>query len=533
MAIYSQAIHFSFFVLDDGFHIYENDYIDLTISNFIWFWTNSKTPVAFNFWQVIGSLGGTDNPELFRISNFILHSLNATLVYFIVEIFEKKIKRASLIALITSSIFFLHPIQIESVVWVSSLRGLLSSFFVLSAILISLKLKTSLKKTAALLLLFIFALLTKPVVFLLPFIFIFIDKFYHQSKTKEVIKENSPFILCLISGVILFSSDFLINMEGGDSFSRVKLMFFNFEFYLKRLFFIAPFGYEMSGLQEVYDYTFSLLDYVILSFGISIFPLSYLFLKKKTDSCRIAFIIFIVFYLPVSGLLSFHYQIVSVVAERYYYLPIIGIGWIISQIICVYMKRISKFILAVITFVLLMTTFRQVGKWDSFSVFNTKSPGKSFFYNILLGQNQLKNGDLDKAEASFKRAKSINSSFIGSNVGLMSVYAKKGDYRKVEELKDSLGGMIFEDWSLLSRYISVLVEKRDFNKAKDFMEDHLSRYIYSYKYVRIYINLLESEKNYIEQYSKLDLRLSTNQLELLNSKLEYIHKKITELESLQ
>ncbi|CBW27886.1 putative membrane protein [Halobacteriovorax marinus SJ] len=532
MAVYSQAIHFSYFILDDAFHIYENDHIQLNLSNILWFWTNSKTPLAYNIWQVIGAVGGVHNTELFRIANIVFHSINSILVYFIISQLSSERERSCKAGIITAMIFAFHPIQVESVVWISSLRGLLAGFFVLLGIWTSINIKFDYKKSVAILILFILGLLSKPTIFLLPIIVMGIDYYHHKKNFKEVLKENGFLILCLIIGVIYFYNDLIIKMTGGGIGSYLKLITFNSIFYFKRIFFLSDFGYEMSGLKDVYNFKLSIWDYLIGIGTLTTLCLSFIFRKRFSKQLGIALVIFLSFYVPISGVLNFHYQIVSVVAERYFYLPLIGLGWLIEILIHKFKPSIRGYISTLMAVTLILASFSQVGKWDSFSVFNHNGSESSFFYNILLGKQQVKEGRLEGAEKSFLRAKKNDPSFIGSNVGLMSVYLRQGSLEKAELLKEEIGELLFEDWTLLSDYISILVENRIFSKANSLMSTNFSRYLYSRQFIVIYRDLLESERRFILQVLKSSVSKNPELEERNRVRILEIDTKIKELEEL-
>ncbi len=532
MAFFSQAIHFPFFILDDNFHILENKHIEFTLNNVLWFWTNSKTPIAYNIWQLVGYVGGIDNPVLFRIVNILFHSLNIILIYRIIQRLSSNSKSKDLIAFFCAGCFALHPVQVESVVWISSLRGLSSAFFTFLAILLSIEYKTGTKKLVTLALLFIAGLVAKPTMFLLPLIFLSIDIHFHKLSFKRAFRQNITVLLLLCLGVFYFSGDVLISMTDGGVLDQARLFLFSLQIYFKKFFFLLPFGYEISGLKEVYTYQFSALDYAAaLSFMIFIGAGAY-FSKKEKIGYSLPLIIFLCFYFPISGTLSFHYQIVSAVAERYFYLPIIGFAWFLAIIICHLFSKFSKGIFIFILLCSSIVTFRLVGDWSSFDIFKTDRTKSSFFYNMLLGQYQLDKWELEKAEMSFLRAKEENPNFLDSNVGLMSVYLKQGNFEKVQALRDSLGNKLFEDWNLLSNYISALVEKRRFDQAKSLLENNLGQYLYSKQYIEIYINLLRSEEDFLTHVTSSNIARSSTQKKELEIRLSKIELKIKELSGL-
>jgi len=70
-----------------------------------------------------------DSPFLYHVTNLLLHLLSVSIVFFIVcTLLTKRI------AMICALIFAIHPLQVESVAWVSGRKDLLSSVFFLASI---------------------------------------------------------------------------------------------------------------------------------------------------------------------------------------------------------------------------------------------------------------------------------------------------------------------------------------------------------------------------------------------------------------
>lgn len=88
-------------------------------------------PVTFLVFQLIYSVSGTD-PFLYHLTNNLLHLACGVLVYSLIYRWLGK-KR---VAFIASFLFVIHPIQTESVAYVSALGEPLAAFFVLLGLLL-------------------------------------------------------------------------------------------------------------------------------------------------------------------------------------------------------------------------------------------------------------------------------------------------------------------------------------------------------------------------------------------------------------
>ena len=69
------------------------------------------------------------NPKIFHLCNMIIHLINGLLVYFLTVFFI----RNRILALTVALVFIAHPVQTESVAWISQRSNLLfSSFYLFS-----------------------------------------------------------------------------------------------------------------------------------------------------------------------------------------------------------------------------------------------------------------------------------------------------------------------------------------------------------------------------------------------------------------
>ena len=97
----------------------------------IWFSLDSPSqyfPLTYTVFRIERSLWGF-NPAGFHWVNILLHAANALLVWRLLR--QLSVPGAWLAA----AIFALHPVQVESVAWVTELKNVLSLFFFLLALL--------------------------------------------------------------------------------------------------------------------------------------------------------------------------------------------------------------------------------------------------------------------------------------------------------------------------------------------------------------------------------------------------------------
>ncbi|MEZ6044400.1 MAG: hypothetical protein R3C11_02220 [Planctomycetaceae bacterium] len=145
-------------------------------------------------------------PGGYHLTNILLHALNATLVYVLLLRFVQN----RTVAFIAAALFAIHPVQVESVVWISSRKGILSGTFILASLLCWLRSDRTAKQelwgTGFLAL----ALLTKIIAIVVPPIVLLYDIWLiKKTKTESVARQ---FIPGLIAAWLL-----IINMSAQNS----------------------------------------------------------------------------------------------------------------------------------------------------------------------------------------------------------------------------------------------------------------------------------------------------------------------------
>ena len=119
------------------------------------------------------------NPMAMRLTNYALHGFSSVLFFLIVEDLIKKASPSSssrerLIAALFASLFWaVHPLRVESVVWLTERRDVLSGFFYLLAVLLYIR---DPKKPLRPLFAFCLAVLSKASVLTLPLTLILLDR---------------------------------------------------------------------------------------------------------------------------------------------------------------------------------------------------------------------------------------------------------------------------------------------------------------------------------------------------------------------
>lgn len=168
-------------------------------------------PLTLLTFQIEYAIAGA-NPIIFHITNLLLHTANALLVFSFVYLFLEKRS----LALITALLFAIHPINTEAVMWASARKDLLSMFFLLGSLNCYVQ-YTKYRETRwynLSVVAFLLCLLSKVSAALLPLILLMIDYVHARSFSLRTWLEKIPFFLFSIIFIIVAILGKTQNLEG-------------------------------------------------------------------------------------------------------------------------------------------------------------------------------------------------------------------------------------------------------------------------------------------------------------------------------
>lgn len=158
-------------------------------------WANVRPLVMATYYWNYQQVG--TEPYWYHWVSIVLHALNSALVYLVVDYFLRLVEQRSavrrILSIFASLLFCLHPIQTESVAYVTSRSEVLSVFFFLSAFTVFLYRKSiaiSAQAAAIVLLLFAAAATSKEHTVVLPLFLILTDYFWNPGFRLKGIREN-------------------------------------------------------------------------------------------------------------------------------------------------------------------------------------------------------------------------------------------------------------------------------------------------------------------------------------------------------
>jgi tetratricopeptide (TPR) repeat protein len=450
LTIFWQSTSFGF-VQDDELVYFTNNskYYDISFDDIRSIWKipdkSMYIPVSFSVWALLKQVGkfvSSENefdPYIFHFANVILHILNGLLIFLLLNLIFKN----RLVSFMGAMLFLVHPVQVEAVMYISEMRGLLANFLGFSFLycyLISSNKKKSNKITTISyifsLILFTLSVLSKPSTIILPIIAIILEKYIYKNSFRESLNRIFPFIIVIILPlfVLLRPADITI-YKAPDSpvLLRPFIWFDAINFYLHKIIYpisFAPSYARTPGLmiQKWWLY----LEWIIT------FSLGYLLWKNKKKHPILfpSFIIFIVGFLPVSGLAKFVFQNWSTVADRYIYISMLGISMVFSYFLSRFRYKSLWYIsLILLMFLSLRSGLVQVPIWkNKFTLWNhciKEIPTEEkAYYNRAFEYKEM--GKFTEALKDYDKAISINPFYD-------EAYNKRGNlYREMKKYQHAI-----------------------------------------------------------------------------------------------
>jgi hypothetical protein len=331
LIVFSNSVNNSIlFGWDDGEYISNKDIQEFRLNKFFsTYYLGMYQPLAVMSLSLNYHLSEI-NPAPYHATNLLLHLVNIVLVFLL---FLKITKRFE-VTFIVTILFAIHPMHVEAVSWIATRsNGLYSVFFLVSLIYYLRYLDDKVKLN--LIYSFIFFLLScfsKSMAITLPAILFLLDYFKNRKYSQRVILEKIPFIIMsVVFGLIAMdaASEYghIRNLDVNYNFSdRLVLPVYSIIFYLVKA--LAP-----ANLSAVYAYPAKENDWLPWEYYFSILVFVFLIINiiKSGKLKRDVIFGMLFFFLSISVVLPLVWSRMLMLADRYTYLPYLGIFYIVAQ----------------------------------------------------------------------------------------------------------------------------------------------------------------------------------------------------------
>ena len=489
-AVYSPVRNYGFVDYDDSGYFFENPHVlgGLTMPNIKWAFTSGEDanwhPLTWLSLMLDSTLFGSGAAAP-HLTNFLLHAANSILLFLLLLRLTATVWRSAAVAML----FAIHPLHVESVAWVAERKDVLSGFFSLLTLLcyaryaadISLK-KEAVSPPAAhrfpssywlALFFFVCGLMSKPMVVTLPFVLLLLDYWplgrfnlggtgtqsvpagnLSASSTlppaiasataglpcrslwakagQRLLVEKIPFFLLSAAACVV---TFIVQKKGGAVTAltripmtvRVENTFVSYARYLAKIF--LPVNLATPYPAPGYWPALLVLLCIALFVALGLFAVAW---RKRFPFFLTGWFWFAGMLVPVIGLVQVGG---AAMADRYMYLPIIGIliivSWGVGEV-CLKWMPPQRVLVGFATFLFLVCALRarnQVTNWESdLSLFgHAFSVTKGNYIAALnIGYWYSKNGEPGPALDYYQKAMQVNPDDPNVLYNIGTVMAKLG-----------------------------------------------------------------------------------------------------------
>jgi protein O-mannosyl-transferase len=426
LAVFSPALRHSFLInWDDSQYVVGNSIVHgLTLENikgaFTTDFVGNYAPIHMISYMVDYEIWGL-RASGFIFINILLHAANGILFYLLLRrLFGEKVWVS-----LASLIFLLHPVQVESVVWVSQRKNLLAMFFFLIGFHLYALHKQGEEKPELgfywlSLVAFTFSLLSKSVAVVFPLVLLLFDRCYRKERyIGALVLDKIPFILlAVVFGLVAIQSHSAQVQGGGTSYhgGSPYATFLTMLPVLIRYLTMILWPANLSAFYDPPIKTHIDSEVAWAAFVLALLCLIGVMLFRRKRQMFFWFALFFIFLIPVFQIIP----IVTLMNDRYLYFPMLGAAAFLSvaAIRDVTWSELlhSKQYLSVSIFCILVigacsaATLHRIPVWqNSYTLWGDavkKVPNVPLVHDCF-GEGLLEQGQLGEALKEFKKALSL------------------------------------------------------------------------------------------------------------------------------
>ena len=441
---------FGSFIWDDEDFVYQNQYVkEFRINKFLsenaiagrGKISNYYRPIQLTTYAMVQKIFGFQ-PIVYHATSIIVH-IAATLVVFL---FLYLFINDRFVAFITSLVFLIHPVQTESVSYVSGLSDPLFVLFLFLSFYFYLRTSVSRNYFFLSIISFVLALLSKELAVVGMGIIVLLSILVRRNQRRTdipflMVYELAGFLYLILRFTLLkFQSIERIwegTLYGSSIVLRLATFFHNFFVYLFLLVFPKDLYMERDFTVMVEKNIINRWTLLFLLFHIALFILFKLLARKRMEQVRHVLFFygaFLISILPFTGVIPLN----GIFYEHYLYLPMIFFwGCVLTLVKPLLKHKMSRVILYIVLILFVGRSYLRQYEWINAVRFYEqtliRAPKSTRIINNL-GMEQANRGKLDQAIATYEKGLIIDPSVPNFYHNLANAYKTKGDFSKAEEL---------------------------------------------------------------------------------------------------
>jgi len=499
-AVFWQVNQYGFINFDDDIYVTNNSAIQsgITLNGFLWAFStryaNLWNPLVWLSFMFDYQLHGL-NPGGYHLTNVILHVMSVLLLFRLFNRMTGAIWKSAFVA----ALFALHPLHVESVAWIAERKDVLSAFFWMLTLCLYVYYteKPVIRRYLLVLFSFVLALMSKPMVVTLPVVMILLDywplnrlqsrkivtsmpkvvsvsankekkknKLKKEAQKKTIpasdnrklpetkiagiiplwqLREKMPFfILSAVIAALTLYSPYDLSSKLIPVSSRIANAPVSFVTYLIKTFWphdmavFYPFPYQIPLWRVL---AASLLIIVITAFVIV--------MMKRLPYLFAGWMWYVVTIAPVTGIIQVSIVTPYAMADRYHYLPSIGLAVMMAWGMPLFIKSedLRKKILfpagLAVIIILAVLTRQQSGYWkNSIELFNhaSKVTDSNWLAYNNGGNAYADIGNYNQAIEDYDKVIVIKPDFAEAYYNRGNAYESLGNHRQaIEDFNRAIG----------------------------------------------------------------------------------------------
>jgi tetratricopeptide (TPR) repeat protein len=486
---YWQVQYADFAGFDDELYVTNNRHVQagLTWDNVIWAFTTTDAanwhPLTWLSHMLDCELYGL-NPTGHHRTNLLFHMANSLLLFLVFHQMTGAVWRSAFVA----ALFALHPLNVESVAWISERKNLLSAFFGFLSIAAYIRYAGK-KHLASYLLCLLFlclGLMAKAMLVTLPFVLLLMDfwplgRFCGKGAVKadpsgggvtegqrsmDLVLEKIPFFVpvlfaCVTTilderrvGAVQSLAHFSFSVRIGNALMAYISYVFN-AVWPNHLSVFYPHPGNTLPMWRVWGAALFIA-------GVSVLAIRTL---NKYPYIAVGWFWFLGTLVPVIGLVQIGGQ---AMADRYTYIPLIGLftifSWGISDLTLrwTYRKIVVSAFAAMVLAVLCGRTILQVNHWkNAVTLFENavRIDSENSLAHNNLGTALYARGDVERAVFHFREALRIEPGYVAALTNLATVLSIQGQTEEaVRHFEEALS--IDPKYAVAHYHLGILYKKQ-------------------------------------------------------------------------
>jgi predicted negative regulator of RcsB-dependent stress response len=389
LVVYLQTLHFGISDFDDTDYVWDNPFVRTGLSwdNVLRSITTSHAgnwhPVTWISHMIDVSLYGT-NPGPHHFTSVLIHILNTCLLFLMLSSMTGSIWRSAFVA----ALFALHPINVESVAWISERKNVLSTTFWLLTIwaYFAYVQRAALRRYALVVVAFALGLAAKPMLVTLPLILLLIDFWpvrkpafpnspapNTQNPTPVTLLLNKTPLLamslvsCWITITVQTQGGMTRTLEDFPVGQRLANAVVSYVSYVGKMFWPARLCVLYPHPEDTLPVWLTVLCCALV-LGITIAAFA---VRRKRSYVLVGWLWYLIALVPVIGIVQVGPQ---AMADRYAYVPFIGlfvvVAWLVPDLLGSVRSRWLAVPAVLVMIPLGVTSWVQAQYWkDSHTIF--------------------------------------------------------------------------------------------------------------------------------------------------------------------